>query len=333
MGFKRSQWSRHDQVQFFEVLGDLLNSGYSLQDALNSIQMLQPKNRNILESVLLDMRQGTSFELAIKSYMPIRINFQLSFIQLHGNMRVVVQEIGKQEYIHFIHQQKIKMLLLYPGILLLLVTLLGIGLVLFFSNDIWSNNSNTLLNSPELLGMGLVLILIIIIIILMKNVFRKTILNYWYLYSKIPLLNKILNLLISYYFLFHMGILLKSGVSLATVITRINRVRTVPFIEMLGSEMQKHLLQGEDLVTALKEMPFLPIEAECLFKTGKSQATIGCDFIRLALLKKEQLDRLMERVLLLIQPICFGIIGCLIIALYLKFLLPIYSNMGDFNGW
>lgn len=330
MGFKRSQWSRHDQVQFFEVLGDLLNSGYSLQDALNSIQMLQPKNRNILESVLLDMRQGTSFELAIKSYMPIRINFQLSFIQLHGNMRVVVQEIGKQEYIHFIHQQKIKMLLLYPGILLLLVTLLGIGLVLFFSNDIWSNNSNTLLNSPELLGMGLVLI---IIIILMKNVFRKTILNYWYLYSKIPLLNKILNLLISYYFLFHMGILLKSGVSLATVITRINRVRTVPFIEMLGSEMQKHLLQGEDLVTALKEMPFLPIEAECLFKTGKSQATIGCDFIRLALLKKEQLDRLMERVLLLIQPICFGIIGCLIIALYLKFLLPIYSNMGDFNGW
>lgn len=333
MKFKRFAWSRHDQVQFFEVLGDLLTSGYSLQNALNSIQVLQPKNRKIIEIILLDMKQGTSFEQAIKLYMPIRINFQLSFIQLHGNMRLVVQEIGKQEYIQHVHQQKMRMLLFYPCILLFLVISLGVGLILFFSNNIRTDNVSIISNSHESTVVCLILVFIILIIMLIKNIFSKTIFNHWNFYAKIPLVKNILNLLISYYFLFHMGILLKSGISLATVITRINRVRTVPFIEMLGAEMQQHLLHGEDLVTTLKEMPFLPTEAECLFKTGKTQAMIGSDFIRLALLKKEQLDRLIERILLLIQPICFGLIGCLIVALYLKFLLPIYSNMGDFSEW
>lgn len=332
----KANWSRQDQVQFFETLGDLLKSGYSLQNALNSIQTLQPKNERIIGNILIDMQNGISFEQAVKHYVPDRINFQLSFVQLHGNMRVVIQEIGTKEYIQYIHYQKLKMLLFYPGLLLFLVLILGLALFCFFSNDIWHDQANLFLNFSGYTTFVILIIgvlLIILCILGFRHFLRITFIKYWSFYLKIPVIKDVLKLLMAYYFLFHMGTLLKSGVSLSTVIRRINRITTLPFIEIIGGEMQKHLMRGDDLVSALREMPFLPKEAECLFETGKTQAMIGCDFVRLVLLKKNQLDRLIERLLLLIQPIGFGCIGCLIIMLYLKFLLPIYSEMGDFSGW
>ncbi len=41
--WKRKRWSRRIQVQFFETLGDLIDSGYGLKEALAVLEKIVPK--------------------------------------------------------------------------------------------------------------------------------------------------------------------------------------------------------------------------------------------------------------------------------------------------
>ncbi len=80
-------------------------------------------------------------------------------------------------------------------------------------------------------------------------------------------------------------------------------------------------------------MPLLPSECQHLFAKGKSEQAIGEDFQILAQRKFELLERQVQRYLMIIQPVCFAVIGLIVIGLYGIMLLPMYRNMGELMTW
>lgn len=91
---------------------------------------------------------------------------------------------------------------------------------------------------------------------------------------------------------------------------------------------ERSLTAGESIAEFVTKVPLLPRESELLFSKGKQQQEIGQEFQLLAERKFELLERQIGRYLLIIQPLCFGVIGLVVVGLYLLMLMPMYQNMG-----
>lgn len=330
---RNGKWTAKDQVYFFENLSDLLETGYSLQDALNTLRMLRPNLEKDLEHIMASLESGSDFIDVIKPYVNQRIKFQLSFIAIHGNLLAIIREVGRLERQAYQQTQKFKALLLYPFVLILLTGSLGGGLALFFYTHKLQVTSNFNLIDVAIYGGGILGVLILICFSLWFKFKRVPTLKRWRLAMQIPFISSLLRNIIGYYMAFNVGILLRSGVNLATIVKRSSQYSQKTFVGALGSEMQIYLEHGSDLIVYLKENNLLPDEAQTVLSTGKTPLMMGKDLEFLAELKRRRVIHQIERCLNLIQPVCFILIGVVVIGLYVSFMLPLYSEMGEIKTW
>jgi len=326
---KIKKWSHKDQVLFFETLSDLIQSGYPMREALESMMVVLPNRKNDLNCIRGALAEGQTFEEGILGYVDRTIQFQLSFVKLHGDLGAVIYEIGAHEYERNAQLQKMRSLMLYPACLLLLTIVFGTMLGSFLQTS--SKVDQTFLSDGATRVIGSILGIVLIVggQCLWRWYNHISTLKRWLFWLKVPIVNRLMKLTIGYYVSFHMGILLQSGVGIAEVVKNLTQLKPGRFLSEIGSAMMEHMQQGGDLIDYLQAMPLLPTEAQILFSTGKSQLEIGKDLERLARVKKNQLDKTIERLLLLLQPLCFAVIGIVIVSLYLNYLLPIYSEIGD----
>lgn len=272
---RNGKWNAKDQVYFFENLSDLLETGYSLQNALNTLRMLRPNLEKDLEHIMFNLESGSDFIDAIKSYVNQRIQFQISFIAIHGNFLAIIREIGRLERQTYQHTQKFKALLLYPVILILLTGSLGGGLALFFYTHKLQATPNLNLINVAIYGGGSLVVLLLICFSLWFRFKRMPILKRWRWAMQIPFISSLLRNIIGYYMAFNVGLLLRSGVNLATIVKRSSQCSQKTFVGALGGEMQIYLERGSDLIVYLKENNLLPDEAQAVLSTGKTPLMMG----------------------------------------------------------
>lgn len=223
--------------------------------------------------------------------------------------------------------------MLYPFVLILLTGSLGGGLALFFYTHKLQVTSNFNLIDVAIYGGGILGVLILICFSLWFKFKRVPTLKRWRLAMQIPFISSLLRNIIGYYMAFNVGILLRSGVNLATIVKRSSQYSQKTFVGALGSEMQIYLEHGSDLIVYLKENNLLPDEAQTVLSTGKTPLMMGKDLEFLAELKRRRVIHQIERCLNLIQPVCFILIGVVVIGLYVSFMLPLYSEMGEIKTW
>ncbi|MDR3190284.1 MAG: type II secretion system F family protein [Lactobacillaceae bacterium] len=330
----KKRWSHHQQAQFFEIMGDLVGAGYSLSEALNTAESALPSRKRDLLHINQQLSQGVTIEAALDGYFDKHIQLQLSFIALHGELTRVLQEIGKHEFERYRQQQQVQSLLLYPFMMLLLTGGIGFFMWRYLGPQIaeFSNTSA----APAQTDLTWLMYVGIVLVVFFAGIFwlaRLPTMQRWLILTKIPLVRKVVQTFIGYFICLHMGLLLQSGISLAELVKHTGKRKGDSLIVNFGRLANQKLAEGQTIMAFVQAVPLLPSECQLLFKSGKQQQQLGLDLEKLAQLKQIQMKRIVGRLVALIQPLAFCVIGGVVVYMYAKFMLPMYSSMGDMQSW
>ncbi|MCM0582895.1 type II secretion system F family protein [Weissella diestrammenae] len=327
------KWSNKRQLLFFETLNDLLRSGYTLPVALCSVSELLPSYDADIRQIIALMRLGNTFDIALSNYVSKQINLQLNFVNLHGNLQALINEISTHEFEQQTKQQKLKSLLIYPCCLIILVLMIAGGFSVLFAlnSKHWLfGQSSQAMEYSCLIFCGLLTLVTYLVVVKIRC---QSLLNRWLFLLKMPILKTYIKLVLDYHLTFNLGILLQSGISIAQIVQNIGQSKNDTLLTLIGESAHQQLKQGATVIQCVDSMPLLPHEAKTILSSGKSQIQIGQDFLRLAKIKRMQLNKLIERCLACLQPFCFILIGACILVLYLIYILPMYVQMGEISNW
>ena len=326
---KKVMWSRKRQADFFENLSYLLSVGYDLENALKMVQLLLKLPAQQIICILTALKSGATFSQVMTPYVRQELIQQLDFATVHGRLVNLLQALGKRERERLLQYRKLRQMLLYPVVLLVLLSFMLVGFLLFLLPELRQLGVNLQLLDAKV-SFYYVLVFVLINTLVGCCYFKK---QSWYkrlkILMKMPLIGKIVKLSIEYYICLQLGLLLTSGVELSTIVKRARQSTKYELTAYIGNKAWEALNNGQTIDQFIMNLELLPKECALLFTRGQPQYKVGEEFQILAQRKFQLLDELIQKYMTFIQPICFAVIGVVVIGMYYLTLVPMYQNMGD----
>ncbi|WP_125981440.1 competence type IV pilus assembly protein ComGB [Loigolactobacillus iwatensis] len=328
---KMGKQRRHFEIEFFSLLADLLEAGFSLPQSIEFMLVLLPNQADRL--VLLKQQLSSGKELA-DAFFEVGINAdvvsQIRITEKHGDLQQSLKQIGRLLLEQEKQKRQLKRLLRYPFVLLLL---LG-GLIFFVKQMIepellsWQANMNqNVLLYWRYFGLSLAGIGLVSLIFYLKLLFEKNPLKRAIFCNRLPLVGRSYREYYHYYLLFNLGTLLKNGLNLQEICQLLTNFSENSLLYQLGKQIQPQLAEGKNLANIVTEQALFPDELALFVQKGETKEFLGEELIVQARLTYRKMLQEIERIVTYVQPFFFGIIALTIIGVYLSILLPLYQMM------
>lgn len=328
----KKRWTLKQEALFFSLLADLLGAGFSLKQALQSLQSFMAIN---LTGVVEYLNTGGSFSASLKENISGALYCQLYIAEKHGNLLQTVQQLG--QYLTKRLQQKAKLhaLLIYPLLILGMLAFILSGIKIWLAPELVRFNSQRATVSYRQIEnyawyIGAIFSIVMFFYVLKIGYWwkKQSLLGRHSWYSGLPVLGKIYRQYLRYYLSFNLGLLLRSGLEFQQICELLQSFSSNTLLHQLGIELEKYLVSGRNLAELIKNYHFLPTELGLFFEKGKTQLEIGDDLLSYSKLAYLRLLQQMDVLLSWVQPLLFLLIAAIIIGTYLALLLPIYSSLG-----
>jgi competence protein ComGB len=336
---KQRKWTIKEQTTFLKMMGELLNRGYPLTEALDSITYHLPKNRKLeIKEGVYDLKEGYPFYSILK-----KMDFNehlvgyVFFAEQHGGLATAFIEGSQIMQNRAKDLTKLKKLISYP-LFLMMITIILFSFVqnyllprfssLFSSMNIEANFFTTVIYFfgnvlPYLLWF--LFILITFSFIYYFHVFRKfRPIDQKVKIMKLPIVASFLRLFYTHYFSTQLSYLLSGGLSINEALSMFERNKDQPFYNQLGSEMKRMLKTGEKLENIFLQYPFFEREMATIVKHGQDNGKLAQELLFFADVCLRELEEKMDKGMKKIQPVLYGFIGLLIVSMYMAVLLPMF---------
>lgn len=337
---KKRKWTLEEQAKFLHMTGELLERGYPLAQALNSIQYHLPKRHQaILTEGILSLKSGDSFyQLLQKLEFHHDLIGYVFFAEQHGNLAASFLAGSRmmQKRVH--DTAKLQKLLAYPLFLILTTLLLFIFmqklLLPRFSSLFTSMNAeeNAFTAFISIFSNFLPLFFFLLVIFFLLFAlyyffhFRKIPpLDQKRRLMKIPLVSSYFRLYFTHYFSIQLGYLLGGGLSVNESLSLFEKNDLQLFYSELGREMKKELRMGEKLEDIVRQYPFFEKELSMIIHHGQNNGKLDMELAFYSRYCLQRLEDKMEKSMKIIQPALFAVIGLMIVSMYLAVLLPMFQ--------
>lgn len=328
-------WSARKQAVFFKLLADLLKSGFSLQQALESIVVLQPEQAVEIKHILTMLSNGNQISQAMKDVVSKNTFYQLVIAERHGQLDDSVHQLGEILERRVRQQEKIRMLLLYPAILFILLASIITGAQIWLKPAL---NQFGIMNSysKEFSYINLVyyciwILLSAAVVYCLKILYwwkKQSILSKHHWYSQLPIIGSVYRQYCYYYVSLNLGLLLSSGLDFHQICQYLLNFEHNSLLYQMGRQLTSWLEKGEEIKDFVKLYPFIPTEMGIFFSKGQTQEKLSSEMLVYSRLAYQKLMRKFDQLIGLVQPLLFLVIAIIIVGTYLTILLPLYKNMG-----
>ncbi len=337
---KHRKWTLEEQAKFLHMTGELLERGYPLAEALNSIQYHLPKrHKAILTEGIQSLKSGESFyQLLQKLEFHHDLIGYVFFAEQHGNLAAAFLAGSRmmQKRVH--DTAKLQKLLAYP-LFLILTTLL----LFFFMQKLLLPRFSSLFTSmnaeenaftvvvsmfSNLLPFFLFLLFVLLFLFSLYYFFyfRNTPpLDQKRRLMKIPFASSYFRLYFTHYFSIQLSYLLGGGLSVNESLSLFEKNEQQLFYSELGREMKKELRMGEKLEDIVRQYPFFEKELSMIIQHGQKNGKLDTELAFYSYYCLQRLEDKMEKSMKIIQPALFAVIGLMIISMYLAVLLPMFQ--------
>ncbi|MHA8137966.1 type II secretion system F family protein [Lactobacillaceae bacterium Scapto_B20] len=316
------------QSSFLESLNSLLNNGFSIKEAMNLMEQLQT-NQLFITAILEQLKTGHSFAQSIDGYFAPNVVNQIQIAEQHGQLKLTLKEVQRFILAQAKYQNKIRALLTYPIVLILLLMILIIGINTFVTPQLnaigTSHSKTTMFNwwwlpcSAMIIGCGLVCL--------------------WYrqqpklqqieLLARLPIIGKLIQKYYAYYLASNISLLLSSGLEAKSIANLLRRFPINSVFYVLGNELASIIQIQGAIKQLIEQHGFIPNEAALFFGHGDSSIVIAKKLNAYAKMAFDQMWMLSQRMIATIQPIIFILIGGIIVTTYLQMLLPMYDTLSE----
>ncbi|WP_056949055.1 type II secretion system F family protein [Secundilactobacillus odoratitofui] len=321
-------WPVKVQAEVFQVISDLLVVGFSVRHAIEFCELIFIKQQAHLRQINQDLRAGQSVSEAFGTVIDEQIRFQLKLAEEHGQLASSLGQISRLLQTAHQRQQKIKRLLQYPLVLVVILAMVIMAMKILIMPQLTALAPPT--RNSQLSWWWLVVALpfaaaigLIILYVAQQPILRRVL-----IIIKIPLIGPIVKLYYGYYFLMALTVMSEGGLGFQEILVVLRQGKSTTLLHQIAERLANDLANGEWLANAIKRFGFLPIELQLILKSGKSQTTIAEELTALTALYYQRLTQRLERLLSMIQPASFAIIGMIIIGAYASLFLPMYRTIG-----
>lgn len=335
------KWLRQNQAIFLRRLGRLLHEGYTLDEAIQflALQFSDDLQGRLQEVFTRRLQEGESLYKIFSScgFHPAAISF-CYFGENNGQLPGMLETAGIILQNNREIKRKISKLLSYPSFLLLFtLTMLFLfqlivlpqfeGLFISFSiNPRGFLSFLFWLNQHPFVFIYCLLFISLFILLMFRffwhplSSFRKQI-----LLARIPILGKLFQLWNTYYFSFHLGQLLKSGLSLGDCLSLLARDPEKHELKATVGIINRYLLAGGEFHEACSTISFWRKELTKIIHHGQVSGTLERELLNYSKFCLEALSEKMEMYIRFLQPVILTFIGLLIIFLYFSILFPTFQ--------
>ncbi|UQS83805.1 type II secretion system F family protein [Bombilactobacillus thymidiniphilus] len=322
---KQDKFTKAQQADFLVTLAQLIKNGFSLEVALDSMQLIYPHKKVILVQILQQLHSGVNLaQSLLNTGLSKTIISQIAIADVHGNLVQCLEENAMTLKTTSKNMKKILDLLAYPCFLLFSLGMLLIFLKVELAQQLPKINMNFTIKAIITGVMGLLIILVIG--------------ELWYLYKASDLVKALHqirwpfvgNIYQDYYYyviLTATATFLKSGLSLKDILNTGRQLTSGSLQQQLAITVQKQIIKGLSLSQIIKSNKFLPAEIDMALQLGHQAPQLAIELQTIAEIKHQNLQGKIQKLINKIQPIFFILVAGLIFGTYLSILLPIYSMM------
>ena len=321
-----------EQVLFFQELGELLQSGYSISQSLDILASAHTKWQHWLRRVIKDLNQGFALHIILRKDVSNQILLQLKLADQHGNLTETLVAIGENLAKLQQQQNKVTQVMRYPIILLGLLGMMFVGLKYFLYPILNQWQDTSTIGTKEshnylyfIVGMIILFSLVIIAFCHRKNPRQKLI-----LLSYMPIVGVIVKTIVTYQVTQQLSTLLSSGLTIPEILDEISQgdEKSNHMTVSLANHARQHFQKGYTIESYILKQPYFNRSLAGYFSRGHEPKVLA-DY--LSYYAKTQFQLLMQqtdRLIGTLQPLFFGVIGVAIVGLYMSMLLPMYHSIG-----
>jgi len=339
-----------DKLLFAKHLAVMLKSGLNIAEAIESLAVSTKSNKfnKILAQVAVDIRNGQSLAKALKKHPKVFSNFFVSLIEigeesgtLDESLSYLAEHLGKE----YALSKKIQGALLYPTIVIVAVTLVGIGMSLFvlpqltnlfasldvdlpLTTVILLYFANLMKNHGILIISSFVAVIILLRILILQPFFRHK----WHRFIlSLPVFGElIVNEQVSSISR-NLGIMLKSGLPITRCLA-IQHESTENYVfKNYILELQKAVNKGKNMGEELDKDNYskFPDVAIKMIAVGEKTGKLDEVFLYLGDFFEEEVDNTAKNLSVVLEPFILLVIGVFVGFVALAIISPIYELTGS----
>ncbi|WP_077615670.1 competence type IV pilus assembly protein ComGB [Caenibacillus caldisaponilyticus] len=336
----RRKWKKVQQADFLTRVGTCLDKGYSLADAIRLQHYEQPPAvKKTLLNLLEQLSKGDEMAHAFqRAGFPNDVCSFLHFASHTGELPRGFLESGRFLKVREQQKEKMNKLMRYPLFLLWIFAIMVYVVLdqllpsfeqLYSAMDIQSSPGVRFLlyvsrHSRAIYGSLLITaaILILFAVVYAKKIppeRRMAQLLY------IPILSSYLRLYLTYTFSFHIGGLLRVGLS---VNDALKLMEAQPFDRFFKSEaraLRQLLNDGHAFSDIIAQSRFYARDLPAVIRNGDVSGRLGETLFDYSEMMIRTFEEKTTRALSLVQPVFFVLFGGLIIGLFLSILTPMFT--------
>lgn len=330
------------QAQFLKRLGELITKGYSLLQGIEFLMIhANRKQQKDLNNCLDLLKEG---ELLHEALEKLKFNKDilsfLYFANQHGDLNIALTESSKMVEKQFQYRERMMKMMRYPLFLLCFVALMlymiQTSLLPQFEILLSSMNRNELpfsvwfLNLAQISKMALIAGIVMLVFCAM----------YYFLYFKkltplerirklisIPYVNKYFILVVSYYFSSQLSTLIKGGLSIYQAIQIFEQLPYLLLFQEDAKEMKQQLVAGENLESIIRSRKHYEMELAIVITHGQANGELARELYDYSQFSLQRLEEKLGKILVMLQPIMYSIVGIMIMVMYLILLMPMFNMM------
>lgn len=323
-------WSINVQARVFQIVSDLLAVGFSVRHALQFCEILFQRQGADLHLINEQLQGGVTVSTAFEPFVDEQIGLQLQLAEEHGQLTQSLGQVSRLMQSSYERHQKIKRLLQYPLILVLILGVIITAMKVVILPQIDSLSSTSAGAAHNWWSVVGLIPVALIVICIYQAIKQQPILKRVEQTATIPVIGPIIQAYYGYYFLSSLTIMFQGGLGIQEILVTLRRAKPTTLLYQLGGQLETSLAAGQPLADVLATYRFMPKELQLLFQSGKAQLTIVQELTALTELYYQRLTNRIEMLLTWIQPLSFVLIGSVIVGAYASLFLPMYHTIGGF---
>ena len=337
--------TRQDIVLFSRQLSIMFKSKVPLVESLN---VLSGQTRNLdLKERILDLSEevegGTSFSGALSRHPEIFSSFYISMVkagEISGTLSESLEYLADHLEREYHLTSKIRGALLYPA-LIVVVVLLVITMMIFFvipnlsevligSGSELPTATKIVINSAAFLReFGWVLGLVILLVIFAAFRYYRSQKGKKFfdgLFLKIPVIGPFLKTINLALFAENLSTLISGGLPIASALQTVGEIVGNSRYKEVIFEARDRVRKGETISSVLSAAPevFPPVFVQMTL-VGERTGTLDSTLMNIVNFYKKEIDRTIDNLLSILEPLLIVILGVVVAGLMLAILLPLYQ--------
>ncbi|WP_124049599.1 competence type IV pilus assembly protein ComGB [Priestia endophytica] len=333
-----------EQAQLLTRLSSLLEKGYTMSQALEFLRLQGDKKlQTEIRSCLTALKKGRPLHEAFQFYeLNKEALIYLYFAEQHGDISFALKESGRLTNEKAQQLIKIRKVIQYP--LLLFLFLIGLFMTMsFVLIPQFSSLYSSMNEKPSFflltfffLANHFPLLFLTFIIIMVGNLFycraylkRLSPAQRVRFLSRLPIFGPLYKSFCSYSLSAHLGNLLKGGLSINESLQAFCRQKHSPFFQGEGKRLELALTRGRRLPEIIAEVSYYELELSQIVSHGQSNGNLAqelCDYSALVI---EKLEGKITKIISIVQPLLFSLIGLTVLCLYLAIMIPMFQAMSS----